>query len=136
VLSGLKNPIQPYARLKVLHFSFERSSSTSDCKITPALHKAQLRSSHEAKSKALLSAISEAAIASLSVEKALSYKVRAEAPCVANSKATSLEGKALSAQIASYRGEAMTSARKPAFKAKFRAKPKTFQPIWANFLSP
>ena len=95
---------------------------------------AQLRSSCEAKGKALLSATSEAAATSLSV---LSSKVTA--PSGANSEVTSLKGKtqyssakALSAQIASPLGEAMPSARKSAFKTKFRAKPKTFQPIWAN----
>ena len=69
-------------------------------------------------------------MASLSTEKALSYEARAEVPSGANNEAIWLEGKAsynstkaLSAQIASPRGEAMTSARKPALKAKFRAKP-------------
>ena len=67
-----------------------------------------------------------------SFEKAMSCEVRTEAPSGANTEATSHEGKvlyssakALSAQIASPCGEAMTSARKPAFKVKLRAKPKT-----------
>ena len=67
----------------------------SDCKNTSAPHKAQLRFSREAKGKALLSAIREAAVASLSTEKVLSCEVRVEAPSYANSEAISLEGKAL-----------------------------------------
>ena len=85
----------------------------SDCKTTPAPHKAQLRSSCEAKGKALFSATSEAAATLLS---ALSYEVTVHSG--ANSEATSLKGKALhscaealSVQITSPCGEAMPSAR-------------------------
>ena len=90
----------------------------SDCKTTPTPHKVQLRSSREAKGKALLSATSEAAAASLSAEKAMSCGVRAEALTSANNEATSLEGKvlyssakALSAQIASPCGEAIVGPK-------------------------
>ena len=89
----------------------------SNDKITPAPHKAQLRSSRKAKGKALVSATSEAATTSLS---ALSCEVIV--PSGANNEVTSLKGralnssaKALSAQIASPCGEALPSARKLAF---------------------
>ena len=139
-LSGLKNPLQPHARLKDLWFQLHgEAQRVSDCETSSVLPRTQLRFSREAKDKAPVSAISEAAVALLSTEKALSCEARAEAPSGANNEFTSLEGKALyssakalSAHIALPRGEAMTSARKSAFKAKSRAKPKTFQPIKAS----
>ena len=79
---------------------------------TSALHGAQPRFSCETKGKALISAINEAGVASLSAAKAFRCKARFEASSYANSEATLLKGKkvlhnakALSAQIASPHGE-------------------------------
>ena len=120
------------------------------CKTTSALHRAQPRSSREAKGKKPMSAISEATTTSLAT-KTLTREARVEAPFSVDSEVTLLEGKALlnsaklafnsgakalSAQIASPCGEAIPAsplARRTASKAKFRVKPKTFQLIMANF---
>ena len=52
-----------------------KAQKVSDYKTTSALHKAQLRFSCEAKGKALISAISEAAVASLQPPKLLPAKL-------------------------------------------------------------
>ena len=65
--SGLKNPLQSHAILKDLLF---KAHKVSDCETTSVLHRAQSHFSHKAKGKALISAISEAAVASLSTAKA------------------------------------------------------------------
>jgi len=113
----------------------------------------------KAKGKAFVGATSEATVASLVAAKALSHEARFEPPSGANSEAISLEekallksaklasncrAKALSAQIVSPheakpRGEAVPASpplRKIASKAKFRVKPKTFQPISDNIQPP
>ena len=118
----------------------------SGCETTLAFHRAQSRFSREAKGKALISAITEVVVASLSVAEALSSEPRIEAPFNANSEATSVKIKAilnstkeLSAKIASPYDEAILTShptRRSSSKAKSRVKPKTFHPFMANFQPP
>ena len=117
----------------------DEAHKVSGCETTSALHRAQPRFSHEAKGKAPIGAISEAVVASLTAAKTLSHKVRVEAPSSANSKDISLEKKALSAHITLPSSEAILTtppARRKTSKAKFKTKPKIFQPIRANLQRP
>ena len=63
----------------------------SNCETSSVLLRTQLRFSHEAKDKALISAISEAAVASLSTAKASNNEARSEEYFGANSEVTSLK---------------------------------------------
>ena len=72
-----------------------KTQRVSDCGTSSVLPRTQFCFSRKAKDKALESAISEAAVASLSAEIALSYEFRVEAPSGVNSEATSLKEKAL-----------------------------------------
>ena len=107
-LSGLKNPLQPHARLKDLWFQLHgEAQRVSDCETFSVLPRTQLRFFREAKDKALISAISEATVASLFVAKASIREAKSEVHFGANSEATSLKEKvfhstkAPSAEIAS-----------------------------------
>ena len=65
----------------------------SDCKTTPALHRAKPHFSREAKGKTLISAINKAVVALLPAAKASICDARFEAPFGSNSKVTCLKKK-------------------------------------------
>jgi len=62
------------------------AQGVSDCETSSVLLRTQLRFSHEAKGKALISAISEAVVASLCTTKAFVGEAKSEAHPWANSK--------------------------------------------------